>query len=366
MAEWHLADDLQPITGSYSADDCQFLLTPLAPEYVAIADKERLIQSGQKHYSELISFEHPPSPAYLALFAQLKAKYRRRLAQEILALAHYLVATLPQPLTIVSLARAGTPVGALLQRALTQVLGVASAHFSVSIIRDRGMDEVALAYVLRRLQRPAAGLLFLDAWTAKGVITDTLRAAIAHWNARQPEQLDPRLYVIADVGGVADIAATTDDYALPSGILNATVSGLVSRSILNAQVLPGQFHGCVLYEHLRPWDQSTAFLEAVSAEFTAPPAPWPVQNRAARRAHCQAWLAAAMQTYQLAHINHIKPGIAEATRVLLRRVPGQLLLRDPEHEDVQHLVLLAAEKQVPVRVVPDLPFAAVSLIKTLE
>ena len=79
-----------------------------------------------------------------------------------------------------------------------------------------------------------------------------------------------------------------------------------------------------------------------------------------------AWLAAAMQTYQLAHINHIKPGIAEATRVLLRRVPGQLLLRDPAAEDVQHLCLLAEEKQVPVTVVPDLPFAAVSLIKTLE
>ncbi len=357
---------LQPITGSYAASDCQFLLTPLAPDYVSVAAIEQLIQSGAKHYSELISFEAPPSPAYLELYERLTAKYRRRLAAEVLALAHFIATHLPQPITVVSLARAGTPIGALLQRALTQVLRVASAHFSISIIRDRGIDTVALAYLLRTLHRPAVGLLFLDAWTAKGVITQTLRTAVQAWNAQQPEQLDPRLYVLADVGGVADFAATVDDYALPSGILNATVSGLVSRSILNEQVLPGQFHGCVVYEHLRALDRSNTFLATVSAEFDQAPAPWPTQERNARRLHCHTWLAQAQQHYAVNHINHIKPGIAEATRVLLRRVPGQLLLRDPAQEDVQHLRLLAAEKDVAVRIVPDLPFAAVSIIKTLE
>jgi hypothetical protein len=46
----------------------------------------------------------------------------------------------------------------------------------------------------------------------------------------------------------ADVAATYDDYAIPSGILNATVSGLTSRSILNAAIGPEDFHGCVFYQ----------------------------------------------------------------------------------------------------------------------
>ena len=76
----------------------------------------------------------------------------------------------------------------------------------------------------------------MDGWTAKGVIAGELRCALHDWNASQFEQLDESLYVISDIGGVADIAATYDDYAIPSGILNATVSGLTSRSILNEAI----------------------------------------------------------------------------------------------------------------------------------
>ena len=65
------------------------------------------------------------------------------------------------------------------------------------------------------------------------------------------------------------MAATTDDYAMPSGILNATVSGLTSRSILNAAIGPDDFHGCVFYAGFAPHDHSRWFLDQVAGHFAS-------------------------------------------------------------------------------------------------
>lgn len=352
------------LTGSYSAKDCQFLLKPLEGAFTDLVEKEKLIQSGKRHYSEMISQEQTPSLQYLQLFRKLTAQYKRRLAAEILGLARHILASRPQPITIVSLARAGTPFGALLQRALTDVLGADATHYSISIIRDRGIDREALKYILRDAKKPAAGVLFADAWTAKGVITRELKAEIRDWNQSEPEQLSEELYVISDIGGTADVAATYEDYAIPSGVLNATVSGLVSRSILNDDVRKGDFHGCVVYDQLRPHDLTNWFLGEVSAEFSFVSdyrLPFTPKEERVRRA--RSWVAHWMAGYGIDDINHIKPGIAEATRVMLRRVPARLLLRDPDSPDVAHLQMLAAEKEVPVDIEPAMPFNAAAFIK---
>lgn len=357
----------RPITGSYREADCQFLLTPLPGVFYSLREKERLIQSGAKHYSEMISFEAPPAASYLALFRTLTQRYKGRMAAEVMGLADAIAKARPAPITLVSLARAGTPVGALLQRALRHHLQVDSRHYSISIIRDRGIDEQALRFLLRERRRPASGMVFVDAWTAKGVITRELKRSIAHWNARHPEQLSDSLYVLSDIGGVADAAATHEDYAIPSGILNATVSGLVSRSILNRRIKPGQFHGCVFYEHLRSYDVSHWFLNEVEADMDVTNrAPLSTVSRRQRYARTCAYMERAMKRYGIEDINHIKPGIAEATRVLLRRVPARLLLRDPQAEAVSHLRMLAEEKGVTVESQTGMPFNAVAFIKSLK
>ena len=71
-----------------------------------------------------------------------------------------------------------------------------------------------------------------------------------------------------------------------------------------------------------------------------------------------------MAQHGITDVNLVKPGIGEATRVLLRRVPRLLMLRDPAAPDVAHLKVLAAEKSVPLVVDASLPYQAVSLIKS--
>ncbi len=359
---------MTPFSGSYSPEDVIFLLKPMALAMVDIANKERLIQSGACHYSELLSPEQMPGPSYLQLFEALTARYAPRLALEIMALARHLIETRPQPITIVSLARAGTPIGALLVRALRKLGQTDARHYSISIIRDRGIDQNALVFILRQEQREPAGLAFVDGWTAKGAIAGELRQAIRDWNARQPELLDEALYVVSDIGGVADVAATDDDYAIPSGILNATVSGLTSRSILNAEIGPDDFHGCVFYEQFQPQDCSQWFLDQVSAHFTgviSKPIYSDSDQRLERRQAMLDFLAKIHKHYLINNQNFIKPGVAEATRVLLRRLPDLLLLRDPAHPDVEHLQLLAREKNIPMIIDSTMPIQAATLIRDL-
>jgi hypothetical protein len=68
-----------------------------------------------------------------------------------------------------SLARAGTPVGVLLRRELLR-RGVDAVHYSISIIRGRGIDRVALAHLAAA--RGTEDAVFVDGWTGKGAIVD--------------------------------------------------------------------------------------------------------------------------------------------------------------------------------------------------
>ena len=61
--------------------------------------------------------------------------------------------------------------------------------------------------------------------------------------------------------------------------------------------------------------------------------------------------------------NFVKPGIGEATRVLLRRTPALVILRDLTDPDTEHLRVLAEEKNVPVEQDSATPYKAVSLIR---
>ena len=111
-------------------------------------------------------------------------------------------------------------------------------HYSLSILRDKGLDSAALAYVLAQGAAPES-IVFVDGWTGKGVIARELASSVNAFNAQRGTAIDAGLYALVDLAGVSLGAASTADYLLPSSILNATVSGLVSRSLLSPEAPPG-------------------------------------------------------------------------------------------------------------------------------
>lgn len=355
-------------SGSYRGGDVAFLLTRIEMTPMNdIAEKERLIQSGKRHYSELISVERQPTPRYLRLFRAAVESHLDSMARDLIRLGQVIRRARPDGIVLVSLARAGTPVGVALRRLYQEQFGIEVPHYSISIIRDRGIDTVALDHI--RARHPSHQITFVDGWTGKGAITGELRRCLPAYNASRACRLAPELFVLADLAGCSAGCGSTDDYLIPSSILNATVSGLVSRTILNEQISDGQFHGCLYYEHLEAQDLSNWFIDTLMDRVralwsaVADAAPTPDLASAAQRS--QQLVNALMAQFDVRDRNYIKPGIGESTRSLMRRAPRALCLRDAGDADVQHLLLLAQEGNVPVLVQRDLPLKAAAIIKDL-
>ena len=104
-----------PYVGSYERDDVLPLLTELSGVDIELpaAERERLMQGGG-HYAETLPIEYRPTAAYEELFESLLASHSDRVALLTCVLARRVLAAQADPV-LVSLARAGTPVGVLLR-----------------------------------------------------------------------------------------------------------------------------------------------------------------------------------------------------------------------------------------------------------
>jgi hypothetical protein len=308
--------------------------------------------------------EYRPSARYTELFHDLLAAGARRIALLAAIAAERVIDTRGPDIVLVSLARAGTPVGILLRRYLLARHGLDVPHYSVSIIRGRGIDENAIDHI--RARHPGRGLQFVDGWSGKGAIQRELVAACA------PLGLDDRMAVLADPGDCAALFGTRHDVLVPSACLNATVSGLVSRTVLNHLIGPADFHGAKFYGDLRSEDVSVLFVDTVSANFDDVAAEAVVEaRRLDDEAVAPSWAgwAAVRRIAGLHGIddeNLVKPGVGEATRVLLRRQPWKVLVRPDRMDEVEHVLVLAADRGVPVEPYADMTYSCCGLVMPLS
>lgn len=354
-----------PAFGSYPAEDVAWLLKDLSDARLEAPTEEReaAIQSGRAHYAESLPVEYQPGPGYLRLFRDALEASAERLAYATGLVTEMILAERGPDAVLVSLARAGTPVGILMRRWARYAHGLDVPHYAVSIVRGRGIDTVALRYLAEH--HDPASVMFVDGWTGKGAITKELTAALAE----HPFPAD--LAVLADPGRCTSLYGTRDDFLIPSACLNSTVSGLVSRTVLNDSLIgPGDFHGAKFYAELARDDVSDVFLDAVCARFghvaerVAKDLP---ELRAADRApDWSGWEAVrrSAEAEGIDDLNLVKPGIGETTRVLLRRVPWKVLVRADAGPEVTHIRLLARERGVPVHEVEPgrFPYACMGFI----
>ena len=335
----------------------------------ALEEREKLIQSGQRHYSEMIGPEDAPTRDRLKLFRQSLASNGLRMARDLSVLAAGMAASAVNgELTIVSIARAGTPIGVLLWHRLREITPhLRLKHYSISVIRDRGVDFAALRWIMAR--HSPASLRFVDGWTGKGTIADELRVSIAAW-PEAPSDLDSGLWVPLDVCGAATFAASKVDYLIPSTLLGGTLSGLVSRSVLPSGEEGGDaFHGCVPLDSLRRYDLSRWFIGEIGALMATLPNPEPPPNASAgppRREETLRCLELMLARHQLSDRNRIKLGIGETVRVLLRRLPHTIWLSGRANPtDAALIRRLAALRNVPVMTEEDLAFDAIAVIASV-
>ena len=341
---------------SLNSDDCRLLLKDITGKIRPLPPSERelLIRKGV-HYCELLPAEHEPSGAYLKQYEAGLRTWGRQTAEAVRAVAEKILAEKDENVVIVSLARAGTPVGALIKRYLKRVHDVDAAHYSVSIIRGRGIDRNAMRYILAR--HSPENIQFVDGWTGKGAITRQLAEALGEFPG-----VDGRLAVLADPAGLCEIYGTRDDIFIPCSCLNSVVSGLFSRTVLRSDLISeGDFHGAAYFGELEEFDKTYEFIDAIEREMALLPS--------FKERKCEPFTGAGLketrqiaQEFGVSDLNLVKPSIGEATRVLLRRVPQVILVKSLGSPLTKHLEQLATEKNVPVREYPLVCYEAVGII----
>lgn len=367
-----------PEFGSYAPGEVSWLLKDLSDVDLEadVAERERRIQAGVAHYAETLPIEYQPDAEYRELFEKVLADSAERLALAVATVAELVVAERGPDVTLVSLARAGTPIGILMKRWLAArdhsgAPALDVPHYAVSIVRDRGIDAVALDYLAAH-HDPAA-VVFVDGWTGKGAIARELSAALADYHAAGGARFDDDLAVLADPGCCVRTYGTRDDFLIASACLNSTVSGLVSRTVLNDTLIgPRDFHGAKFYRQLADEDVSGRLLDTVAAAFDTvrPRVPAELAKvRGGDRTPTWSGWASVEQVraeYGIGSVNFVKPGVGETTRVLLRRVPWRVLVREADAPEHAHIRMLAAARGVPVEVVPDLAYSCMGLIKEVR
>ncbi|WP_202233512.1 phosphoribosyltransferase [Actinacidiphila reveromycinica] len=369
-----LAEPLRgPEFSSYAPEEVGWLLKDLSGVELEapVEEREEAIQSGGAHYAESLPVEYQPSAEYQELFRAALDSSAARIARAVGTVTELVLAERGPDAVLVSLARAGTPVGVLMRRWAQHAHGLRLPHYAVSIVRGRGIDANALRWLAAH--HDPADAVFVDGWTGKGAITRELAAAVADFAAASGRGagrgFDPEIAVLADPGGCVRTYGTRDDFLIPSACLNSTVSGLVSRTVLRDGLIgPDDFHGAKFYRELLGADVSGLFLDTVAAAFDAVAGGVAEDVKALRardrRPTWAGWAAVERisEEYGIGDVNLVKPGVGETTRVLLRRVPWKILAQRGAGADLDHVRLLAAQRGVPVEEVDGLPYTCVGLI----
>ncbi|MGW1888189.1 phosphoribosyltransferase [Streptomyces sp. NPDC001970] len=353
-----------PAFSSYAPDEVGWLLQDLSDVELEAPTEEReeAIQSGGAHYAESLPVEYQPSAQYQEVFRAALDTSAARIARAVGTVTETVLAERSARPVLVSLARAGTPVGVLMRRWARHRRGLDLPHYAVSIVRGRGIDENALRWLAAH--HDPADVVFVDGWTGKGAITRELAAALGEFDG-----FDPEIAVLADPGGCVRTYGTREDFLIPSACLNSTVSGLISRTVLRTDLVgPHDFHGAKYYRELAGADVSGYFLDTVAARFDevadAVDAEVKELLSADRAPTWAGWAAVERisEEYGIHDVNLVKPGVGETTRVLLRRVPWKILAKRGAGADLDHVRLLAEQRGVPVEEIDDLPYTCVGLI----
>ena len=251
--------------GSYRRDDVTLLLKDITGQIEPLGTqaRERKIQSGTPYY-EMLPIEYEPTPAYLHAYQDALARYAGITAEAVGSVARQIWAEKGDRAALVSLARAGTPVGILIKRYLQTYYHADVTHASVSIIRGQGIDENAMAWLLER--HAPEDLQFVDGWTGKGAIQGQLQQAMQAYPG-----VSPGLAVLSDPACLAEKWGTREDFLIASSCLNSVVSGLLSRTVYRPDLIgPQDFHGAVFYDQWQDRDLTYQFIDQIETHFQPP------------------------------------------------------------------------------------------------
>ena len=368
------------IKGTYYSDDVTLLLKDVTDLVIPVTteEKERLIQSGT-HYSELLQKEWEPSESYLEFYRKTLDHFSPVISQLVATVSAEIIKDKWENTVLVSLARAGTPIGILIKRYIKYRWDIDVPHYTISIIRDKGIDKNAMNYIVEK--HGEKWFQFVDGWTGKGTIKGQLENSLTQYYKETGHRIKPDLAVLSDPARVADKWGTREDVLIPNACLNASVSGMLSRTFLKDGIIGEKdFHGCArvsgaedftytfidkVVDHFRQVKTVKVVGDSILCEYGGVKY---LFDEKVKEITPQEEIKKIVKGQGLPSIKHCKPSIGESTRVLLRREPWKILISEKAEdlEDVKLLCALAKEKGISIESYPLKNYKAVGLIKVLH
>ena len=365
--------------GTYKSEDVTILLKDVTNlvKPVSTEEKERMIQSGI-HYSELLQKEWEPSSEYLQLFEEIIGNLSPVIAQLVATVSTQIVKDKWENTVLVSLARAGTPIGILIKHYIKKRWGFDVPHYTISIIRDKGIDNNAMDYIVNK--HGEKWIQFVDGWTGKGTIKGQLENSLVQYRKETGHRIKPDLAVLSDPARVADKCGTHEDILIPNACLNANISGGLSRTFLKDGIVgENDFHGCAFYGNGSS-DYTYIFIDGVEKHFSKAKyvtlrdgitvctyeGEKYLFDESVKELTPKEEIEKVCKEFSLPSDKYCKPSIGETTRVLLRRTPWKILVSNQESEELRLLLELAREKEIPVEQYPLQNYKAIGLIKVLH
>lgn len=333
---------------SYKKEDVTLLIKDLTGLVtpVSVSERDARVKNGEFERSIMIE-EYPISDEYREIVWDSMKDYAKQTAIAVGNVAEQIFAQKGKDLVLVSIIRAGIPIGILIKKYLKMKYNVDIPHYAISLVK--GLDDNAMKYILAR--HKAEGIQFIDGWTGKGTVTRELIAS-----AKNYKGVDPSLAVLSDAIGVAKYCGIREDIAIPSAPLNASVTGLVSITIFNNDLIKeNDFHGAMYLKDLEKIDKSQEFIDIISSLFES----------------CENNYTEAIEVNEVQKVsddlnvplNLMNPGINEAARAILRRNLDKLLVVDKNDKDVQYICKLARLKNVDIVEYPLEHYKAISIAK---
>ncbi len=343
---------------TYHPEDVTILLKDITGliQPLNTTEREARIQSGV-HYSEMLPLEYKPSDAYMETYYRALSLYSQITADAVAVVSEKIWHDKGRNVVLVSLARAGTSIGVLMKHYLQAKYKMVIPHYTISIIRGKGIDKNAMNYIIGKHGYNA--IQFVDGWTGKGAIQNQLNNAMHDY-----PMVSPGLAVLSDPANIAERCGTHEDFLIASSCLNSVVSGLMSRTFCRSDIIgENDYHGAAFYSELKDEDLTYQFIGAVEKCFRYN-LNW--HNEQQLQTNGMEEVEAICKRFGIADINFVKPSIGEATRVLLRRSPWKILvhsLNDNEH--LGHIYQLSDEKGVEIIEYPLVNYRACGLIKKI-
>lgn len=343
------------VNTSYKTEDVTILLQNIEGRVPILDTKERekLNQSGV-HYSEMLPLEYSPTKEYMNIYKDSLDELSEDTANAIAIVAEKIYQRKNgREITLVSLARAGTPIGILIKHYLEDKYKIEVKHYSISIIRGKGFDVKAMKEILK--SNTPESIQFVDGWVGKGAIDKVLKDSLKQLNrvidSKIIEKIDSELAVLSDPASVTSLYGTRQDFLIPSACLNATVSGLISRTVKLKNMTDEELHGAVYYKDKEQLDVSQQFIDTVEKHFNNINLNHfnPSKEELNEDFKGIDEVKKIGKDYNIKDLNKIKPGVGETTRVLLRRVPDRILLnKNADKKYLKNILQLCKDKDIPI------------------